>query len=316
MTALDGHRLLLTGAGGFIGSALAPALLAQGACVRALIGPPGAETAIALPDCESHFAEIDDLDMLRRLVEGCDAVIHLAGPPSVAASFAAPAEFARIHTVGTATLLQACAQADIRRIVYLSSAEIYGQPETNPVGEDQLPRPCSPYGAAKLGAEAFLRCCAEAYRFEAVILRPFSIYGPGLPERSIVGRLLSQALWATEITVGDLRPVRDYCFLDDLVEAVLRSVTAAIPERVRSYNIGSGTGVSVAALAEHALRVAGRSLRVAATGSHDRPLGADIRELIADPRRAAEELGWSAATPLPVGLERTAAWLREIGPWR
>jgi UDP-glucose 4-epimerase len=286
------------------------ALLADGeARVRALLGPHGSGFTPPPSGVATAFAEIDDLPALRPLVVGIDTVVHLAGPPSVAGSFLAPVDYARIHVVGTATLLEACRDSGVRRFVYISSAELYGRPDRNPVGEEQVPRPRSPYGAAKLGAEALVRSLAPVLGLEAVILRPFSVYGPGAPGRSLVGTLLDQALHRDGIDLADLRPVRDYVFVDDVAEAVARACTQRVVEPVGVYNVGSGTGTSVADLARLALAAVGRELPLRAADP-DRPAGTDVPALVADVRRIERDLAWRAATSLPDGLARTVASLR------
>src|SRR5262249_12438978 len=151
MVALGGLRVAVTGAAGMIGSAVTRSLLGAGAEVRAHAGPGGTD-ASWLPDgIDVSFAEITDGDAVATLGAGAEVVVHLAGPASVAESFADPDRHARDHVAGTATVLEACTAARVRRIVYISSAEIYGRPAANPVAEDAPAAPRSPYGAAKLG---------------------------------------------------------------------------------------------------------------------------------------------------------------------
>jgi UDP-glucose 4-epimerase len=307
---LDGRRVLVTGAGGMLGSAVVRALVAHGASVHAHLGP--AASAVLTPpppDVRSSYAEITDPAAVAGLVQGTDAVIHLAGPPSVAESFARPRDFALAHTVGTATVLEAAQQSAVGRLVHVSSAEVYGRPESNPVTEDARTVPRSPYGAAKLGAEAMVRAWSAAGGGEAVILRPFSVYGPASPERSLLGRLIRQAAVAERITLATLRPVRDYVHVDDVAAAVVRAlvVPAAQP---REYNVASGTGTSVRELAALAVAAAGRDLEIVEAVTADRPPLADLLELVADVSRARTELGWTASVPLAVGVARALAAIR------
>ncbi len=302
-------HMLVTGAGGFIGSAVTRALVQRDVSVSALLGPPGA-AVVPPPEGSAHaLAEIDDLPELVRLASDAEVIIHIAGPPSVAASFSNPAEYARVHVVGTATVLEACRQVDARRLVYISSAEVYGQPKINPVTENFLTSPRSPYGAAKLGGEAYVETCARAFGFEAVILRPFSVYGPGGSERSVLGTIWRQALHGCEIKIQDPRPVRDYCFIDDLVEAIWLSCIRPQSDQVRTYNIGTGVGTSVGQLIEHILEILHLDLPIQVASQTDRPAGTDILELISDSTRALDELGWRAETSLKKGLKRTIEFL-------
>lgn len=301
LTAVRGDRVVVTGAGGMIGSAVVLRLHAQGVRVAAQLGPPGAPTLPAPPGVPAASMRIDDAAGVRALVRGADAVVHLAGPPSVAASFAEPTAYATSHVVGTATVLEACRSAGVRRVVYVSSAEVYRLPAPTPVGEDAATGPRSPYGAAKLGAEALVRAFCPAAGIEAVVLRPFSVYGPRSPAASVLGSLLRQALSADQVSVATLRPVRDYVYVDDVATAISLAVTVELPVPTHVYNLATGTGTSVAALAELVLRAAGRRVPVVEAPA-DRPAGAGVEELVGDVRRAADELGWVASVGLADGV--------------
>jgi nucleoside-diphosphate-sugar epimerase len=292
----------ITGGGGFIGSRLVRALRDGGTSVRALLGPCGASVVMPPNDIDARFGEIDDPAVVMSLIRGATVVVHLAGPPSVAASFQGSISYARVHVAGTAAVVDACTRAGVGRLVYVSSAEVYGQPHRNPVHEDTPTSPRSPYAAAKVGAEAFIRAGAITGHFEAVISRPFLVYGPGMPRTTLLASMVRQARMGEFIEVVDPRPVRDYCFIDDVVRALVASCSATLPEPVRVYNLGSGVGFSVARLAQRVLALAGQAGPVRIAEMTDRPRGADILELVSDPIRAASELGWRATTDIDVGL--------------
>lgn len=205
-------------------------------------------------------------------------------------------------------MLEACRAAGVRRFVYVSSAEVYGRPERNPVPEGHLLNPRSPYGAGKAAAEHFVRAYAHAYGIEVAVLRPFSVYGPRLRAGSVMATILRQVLTANEVLVADLAPVRDYCFLDDVIEGVLAAATARRLQEV-TFNLGSGTGTSVGELAQLALQLAGRKLPVRTESSRGRPTGTDIDCLVADRTRAGALLGWAPRVRLEDGVCRTLAWM-------
>jgi UDP-glucose 4-epimerase len=312
--AIGGEHVLVTGAAGFIGRHLVDALLRDGARVRALSGPPGHGLPSLPADVTSIDADISTPGAAEEAVGDARIVVHAAGPASVAASFTDPASFVRIHTEGTARLLDACRRADVRRVVFISSAEVYGRPRANPVREGHPQRARSPYGAAKAGAEQMVRAFADAYGLEAVILRPFSVYGPGQTAASLIGTVLRQAAGGDAaggdaVRLHDLRPVRDYVFVRDVADAVLAACTAPI-KRTGVFNVGSGRGTSVARLASLILQAAGRTMTVEQDGT-DRPGRAQILRLVADPARARDHLGWTAATSLPDGLAATVHAMQE-----
>jgi len=239
-----------------------------------------------------------------RIVKGVGAVVHLAGPASVRESLEKPGDYFRVHVDGTATILEASRRAGILRFVYISSAEVYGRPVDSPVSEDYALQPRSPYGAAKVGAEFAVRAYVASFGMTAVILRPFSIYGPGSAVESLFGTIERQLRTSNNVELADLRPVRDYCYVGDLADATVRAIGSPLTG-LTIINIGTGEGTSVSALAMLAAGVLNRRVTVSEDATARRAPATEIFELVADPRKAAEILGWTAKTPLADGLALT-----------
>jgi nucleoside-diphosphate-sugar epimerase len=305
---LERKTILVTGAGGFLGSAVVRAMAESAASLRALLGPPGFSGAIPCPNAVFAQAEIDDLSTITALAKGVDIVVHLAGPAGVGASFEMAPYYARVHVAGTATVLEACRRAGVARLVHISSAEVYGLPSADPVPEDHRLEARSPYAAAKIGAERFVESFALGYGLDAIVLRPFSIYGPSLSPQSLVGTVLRQVRSGGAIVIADPRPVRDYCYIDDFVHAVLLA-TSAPADRHHIFNIGSGVGSSVVDVVGAVLRLLGRNTtEIVVDPSRRRPGGADILRLVADTSRAKRDLGWAASMSLEEGLRHTIEW--------
>jgi UDP-glucose 4-epimerase len=306
-------KVLVTGTNGMIGAAVVAAA-PDSTELRTQVGPvPGSAdlppVAVAGP---TATCDITDHRALRPLVDGVDVVVHLAGPPSVAASFADPVEFHRAHVLGTATVVQLCRELAVPRLVYVSSAEVYGRPRRNPVDEHAPLRPRSPYAAAKVGAESAIGAAARADGLTAAVLRPFSVYGPGTRRDSVLGHIVDQALAGTTVRLRNPDVVRDFCYVGDLADAVWLASSAGFTG-VQTVNVGSGRGVRVGDLARTALEArhgtgAGATVETEPHGEGERPPVADIAELVADVRAAHEVLGWRAATSLADGLARTLDW--------
>jgi len=216
---LRNRRVGLIGANGFVGSAVLHALIRSGVTPLALCGPSVSPRPI--PDgIKSLSCDLTDAEGLKTWISTLDVIIHAAGPPSVQRSFEMPEEYVRVHVQGTAAVLRACHESKVRRLVYISSAEVYGRPRVNPVPESHRLQARSPYAAAKIGAERMIEAYAESFGLEAVILRPFSIYGPNSTPESLLGTIIAMAHGGS-VRLRDLRPVRDYCYVGDLAKAVV-----------------------------------------------------------------------------------------------
>ena len=302
--SLQGARITVTGAGGFLGPVVVDALARQGARVQAIIGPPGEPARIPPGAAYVAQADICDAAAMAKLVADVDAVVHLAGPASVAASFQDPARTVRVHAEGTAAVLQACRAGGVRKLVYVSSAEVYGQPLRSPVGEQHPLSARSPYAAAKIGGEKLIEAWGHAFGLRAVILRPFSIYGPGASPESLIPRIIGMARRGLPVVLRNLKPVRDYCFVTDVAEAVALACSVQRSE-LDIFNIGTMLGTSVQRVAALILEGLGVSCPIREDGDRDRPGKSEIYELIADNRRAREVLGWRPSVTLAEGLRRT-----------
>jgi len=304
--SLQGARITVTGAGGFLGPVVVDALARQGARVQAIIGPPGEPARIPPGAAYVAQADICDAAAMAKLVADVDAVVHLAGPASVAASFQDPARTVRVHAEGTAAVLQACRAGRVRKLVYVSSAEVYGQPLRSPVSEQHPLGARSPYAAAKIGGEKLIEAWGHAFGLRAVILRPFSVYGPGASPDSLIPRIIGMARRGLPVVLRNLKPVRDYCFVTDVAEAVALACSVQRSE-LDIFNIGTMLGTSVQRVAALILEGLGVSCPIREDGNRDRPGKSEIYELIADNRRAREVLGWEPAVSLQEGLRMTVA---------
>lgn len=298
------RRIGLIGANGFIGSAILQALVRWGVTPRALYGP-SPRLAPVSDGIGSSICDLTDAEGLRSWISGLDVIIHAAGPPSVQRSFEIPQEYVRVHVQGTAAVLRACHEAKVDRLIYISSAEVYGRPEVNPVAENHRLQARSPYAAAKIGAEKMIEAYVESVGLKAVILRPFSIYGPNPTPESLLGTIIALA-HGSSVRLGDLRPVRDYCYVGDLAKAVLQA-SCLVVQKLEILNIGTGKGTSVADFAALVLRSMGRDLPVVEEHSYARPIQSEIFELVADISMARNALRWRPETDLEEGLRLSFA---------
>lgn len=303
-TFLTGRSVLVTGAGGFIGPYVVDELLRNGARIRAIVAAPG-QRAQALPDeVETLIVDVTDRLAFREALSGADIVVHMAGGASVADSLKHPAETYAAHVEGTLNALDASRRERVRRFVYVSSAEVYGRPQSSPVAEEHSLRPLSPYGLAKAASESGVRAFSACYGIPAVVLRPFSVYGPGASPASLVGYITRSLRSMESIIVADLRPVRDYVYVADLASAVASACTADVVGCAVA-NVGSGRGTSVADVARLASALSSYHPAIVEDPTRRRPEHSEILELVADTSAALRLLGWTASTTLDRGIALT-----------
>ena len=271
--------------------------------IVALTGPEAPEfdavPAVAFQCC----GDIVDSALLHELCKDCGTVVHLAGPPSVANSFDNPLETMRSHVLGTTALVHAAQRAAVRRFIYVSSAEIYGRASSSPLDEDTIGAPRSPYAAAKFASESVISAAARTSEMEAIIVRPFSVYGPRQRQDGLLGQLITQALSDKPVSLYDLSPCRDYVHVNDLCRALWLAVQLdKLQSRLSIINIATGHGVSVAELAACVLKIVNREGESVIERGCDRVKRADIHHLVGCTHKARQLLGWQHSIQLHQGL--------------
>lgn len=308
VVALALRRYLVTGGAGFVGSHLVEALVHGGSDVRVLDNLSTGQEA-NLADVRSAIelvrGDVRDLDAVRAAMAGVDAVFHLAAIPSVARSVSDPLETFAVNVQGTQHVLSAALAAGVRRVVYASSAAIYGNPTRLPVAEDQQPAPLSPYGAHKLAGEHLCHVFAHTLGLETVALRYFNIYGPRQDPSSPYSGVISKFLEASRagahpVIYGDGEQTRDFVHVADVVRANLLAARSGAASG-RAFNVGTGRAISLNEL----LRVAMRALSAEGHPVRGESRAGDIRHSVADITQARLALGYEPTVDLAEGLYAT-----------
>lgn len=307
--------VLVTGAGGFIGSHLVEALLASGRRVRALVryashGGCGwlAEAAVG-GHLEIIRGDVTDARCVREAMRGCEQVFHLAALIGIPYSYTAPQSYVAVNINGTLNVLEAARDEGVGRVVVTSTSEVYGTARYTPIDEAHPLQAQSPYSATKIGADALATSYHRAFGLPVVIVRPFNTYGPRQSARAVIPTIITQALFSDEIRVGSLAPVRDMVYVADTAAGfiALAGADAAVG---RVNNLATGAGVTVSDLVERIRRIVGRDLPVVEEERRRRPEASEVYTLLGSAESARETAGWRPAVALDEGLERTVEWFR------
>ena len=311
-----GRKVLVTGAGGFIGSHLVNALVGAGAEVRAFVrynsrGDPGMLRTLSpeiTQQVELVAGDLRDEDALRAAVKGCERVFHLGALISIPYSYKHPAEVASTNMMGTLNMLLACRDLGIERLVHTSTSEVYGTAQVAPISESHPLQGQSPYSASKIGADKLAESFYCAYDLPVITVRPFNTYGPGQSGRAVIPTIITQALTRDTIQLGNLETTRDFTYVDDTVAGFLRAAESD-SGLGGVFNLGTGEEIAIGDLARMILSMTGRQAKIETKTQRLRPRKSEVMRLISDNTRAREVLGWTPQVSLKDGLTRTIEWV-------
>jgi NDP-hexose 4,6-dehydratase len=308
----------VTGADGFIGSHLVEALVKAGHRVRAMafynsLGLWGWLETLdpdVLASVEVHPGDVRDRDSVLCLMREATVVYHLAALTAVPFSYRAPTSYIGTNVGGTLNVLESARVLGTPRIVHTSTSGVYGTAQTVPVDECHPLQAQSPYAASKIAADKLAESYHLSYELPVVVLRPFNTYGPRQSARSVIPSMLSQAAAGVrDIKVGSLSPVRDFTFVADTANALLRAGTAPSDEVIGEVlNAGSGRGISVAELVCLVGEVMGLKLEAVVDPQRLRPFRSEVLQLVCDSTKLEKLTGWQPEYSLEEGLGVTAAW--------
>ena len=308
-------KVLVTGAGGFIGSHLTERLVAIGAGVRALVQYNSAgswewlDSSPVKNEVDVFMGDLRDRDSLRKAIKGVDVVFHLGALISIPYSYEGPLSYIQTNIEGTINVLQMAIDTGVKLVIHTSTSEVYGTARQVPIDEDHPLQGQSPYSASKIAADKMAEAFYLSFGLPVVTVRPFNAYGPRQSARAVIPTIITQALTQNEIRLGSLHPTRDLNYVKDTVEGFIRA--AEIPESVgRVINIGTGKEISIGDLAKTILDLLGKEIPIRTEGQRVRPSGSEVERLCADNSLAKQLLGWKPKYTLRQGLAETIEWIK------
>lgn len=316
---LKNKKVLVTGAGGFIGSHLVEALLEKGADVKAFVKYNGRDDWGMLADLSSESrksitviaGDIRDPFFVKKAVQGCDYVFHLAALIGIPYSYIAPADYVATNVQGTLNILQACLDERIPRLIHTSTSETYGTAQYVPIDEKHPLQGQSPYSASKIGADKMAESYYNSFDLPVVTVRPFNTFGPRQSARAFIPTAITQALKNNKISMGSMEPVRDLTFVKDTAEGF---IAAGLCDKVigKVVNLGIGKGYSVGDVIKAILKMLGKpNMPIEQDLSRIRPSKSEVMKLVSNNSIAREVCGWRPQYSLENGLEETIVWIKK-----
>ena len=319
---MDNHwsrkKVLVTGAGGFIGSHLIERLLDLGADVKGFVRynsrndwglleiiPPQ-----KLDSLQIVSGDLQDFDAVFSAVRDVDVIFHLGSLISIPYSYIRPRDTIENNILSTLNILTAARDLGVEKVVHTSSSEVYGTALYVPIDEKHPLQGQSPYSASKIGADKIAESFYCSFDLPVATIRPFNTYGPRQSARAIIPTIITQAIEQEKIKLGSLFPTRDYTFVKDTVNGFIRTAESksSIGEVI---NIGSNFEISMGDLAQRISSLLNKDIEITQDSSRVRPLKSEVKRLWCDNAKAKRLLGWEPQVSLDEGLKETIEWISE-----
>ncbi|AEF17900.1 dTDP-glucose 4,6-dehydratase [Thermoanaerobacterium xylanolyticum LX-11] len=313
---LKNKKVLVTGAGGFIGSHLVERLVEIGAKVKAFVRYNSnnnwgwLEKSKYKDEIEIYRGDIREYDSVRDAMKGVDVVFHLAALIGIPYSYVSPLAYIKTNIEGTYNVLQSARELDIERVIHTSTSEVYGTARYIPIDELHPLQPQSPYSATKISADNMALSFYNSFDLPVTIVRPFNTYGPRQSARAVIPTIITQILTGKkQINLGNLSPTRDLNFVKDTVNGFIK--IAECDELIGNVtNIGSGNEISIGALADMIAKLMGVDIEIVQEKQRLRPNKSEVERLICNNDKIKKYTDWNPGYSLEDGLKETIEWIR------
>ncbi len=315
------RRVLVTGAGGFIGSHLAERLVELGAQTRCFLRYTSRGTVGWLEDSpmraelELVHGDIRDSESVIRAARDAEVIFHLAALVGIPYSYYSPRSYVQTNVEGTLNVLEAARRCGVERLVCTSTSEVYGSAHYVPIDESHPLQGQSPYAATKIGADKLAESYHRAFGLPVSIARPFNAYGPRQSSRAVIPTIITQVLTRSAVKLGNLDTTRDFNFVSDTVEGFI-AIGECPAADGKTLNIGSGTETSIRELAAMIFELTGAKAVVEVEEQRLRPEASEVERLCAASAALSQVTGWEPKVSLRDGLTRTIEWIsRNLGDY-
>ena len=313
---LKNRKVLVTGAGGFIGSHLVEGLLGRGAKIRAMVHYNSRSSwgniELLSEDTKSKLevvsGDIRDPFFVKHAVKDCDAVFHLAALISIPYSYIAPKDFVDTNVLGTLNVMQACLDEGVKKVVHTSTSETYGTALYTPIDEKHPLQGQSPYSASKIGADKIAESYHLSFDLPVATIRPFNTYGIRQSARAVIPTIIAQAQSGKEVKLGSLKPTRDYTYVTDTAEGFIK-IAESEKSAGEVINIGSNSEIAIGDLAKKIIEYMGSDARIVCDESRIRPVNSEVGRLLCDNSKAKKLISWEPTVSLDSGLKKTIDWV-------
>ena len=313
---LEGKKVLVTGAGGFIGSHLVETLISKNCHVTAFVhynsfnrwGWIDTFPREKRDSIQIFTGDIRDPNGVRDAMKGADVVFHLAALIGIPYSYHSPDTYVDTNIKGTLNILQAARDFGVQKIIHTSTSEVYGTAQFVPITENHPINPQSPYAATKSGADFLAISFHRSFETPVSVVRPFNTYGPRQSARAVIPTIITQILKGEKIIkLGDLAPTRDLNFVDDTVHGFIKAAEADASIGT-VIHLGTGVEISVGDLAKKIAGLIGKEISIESAKERIRPEKSEIERLLADNSKARQVLSWNPKWSLEKGLTETIEW--------
>ena len=316
-------KTLITGADGFIGSHLTEALVRAGHDVRAFVLYNSFNSWGWLDRCaedvkgrfEVFDGDIRDPYGVKKAMQGCDTVLHLAALIAIPYSYHSPETYVDTNVKGTLNVVQAARELGVKKVVQTSTSEVYGTAQFVPITEDHPLQGQSPYSATKIGADQIAMSFYTSFGVPVAIVRPFNTYGPRQSARAVIPTIITQiASGKRKLKLGSVSPTRDFSFVKDTVRGII--AMAESDQGVgQVVNLGSNFEISIRETVDLIAEIMGVKVEIETDPQRVRPEKSEVERLWADNRKAREVLGWepeyAGREGFRRGLAETIAWFAD-----